>query len=254
MGTRNITRVVLDGEMKVNQYCQFDGYPTSRGADFLKFVSHLVKDGEVDHIKELLRSSHLVNEDSAAGAKEVKKLDKRINKLIDQFEEIEHKSEYKPFHQRVEDLIENGTFSLKDASLLMAATRDPGHQILPFMLKYQIGGMTFFTDDYTNDIGVEGDWQIEGVYLLDFDKEEAEVWFHGSGYAFTFETLGAISDEIISGEMDDFESKVNEGVRFDDIEKKLGTIMGLITDSGEGDPDEDDLEEDDLDEDPELSM
>ena len=40
--------------------------------------------------------------------------------------------------------------------------------------------------------------------------------------------------------MDDFESKVNDGTCFDDAEKRLGTIMGLIVDGQAEDADEDD--------------
>ena len=38
MGTRNLTCVYLDGEYKVAQYCQWDGYPSGQGLDVLKFV------------------------------------------------------------------------------------------------------------------------------------------------------------------------------------------------------------------------
>ena len=41
MGTSSITRVIVDGEVKVNQYCQFDGEPTSRGIAVLGFVRSL---------------------------------------------------------------------------------------------------------------------------------------------------------------------------------------------------------------------
>ena len=38
MGTRNLTVVVLDGEYKVAQYCQWDGYPSGQGATIAKFI------------------------------------------------------------------------------------------------------------------------------------------------------------------------------------------------------------------------
>ncbi len=44
MGTRNLTIVILGGETKVAQYCQWDGYPTEhgQGATVLQFcVDHL---------------------------------------------------------------------------------------------------------------------------------------------------------------------------------------------------------------------
>ena len=38
MGTRNLTCVYLDGEYKVAQYGQWDGYPSGTGVDVLEFV------------------------------------------------------------------------------------------------------------------------------------------------------------------------------------------------------------------------
>ncbi|NCU39886.1 hypothetical protein EOL99_03265 [Candidatus Falkowbacteria bacterium] len=38
MGTRNLLRIVVDGEEKVSQYCQWDGYPTGQGANIVRFI------------------------------------------------------------------------------------------------------------------------------------------------------------------------------------------------------------------------
>lgn len=38
MGTRNLEVVVLNGEVRVAQYCQFDGYPDGQGLTALSFV------------------------------------------------------------------------------------------------------------------------------------------------------------------------------------------------------------------------
>jgi hypothetical protein len=43
MGTRNLTCVQLDGEYKVAQYGQWDGYPTGQGKTILKFLKTLAK-------------------------------------------------------------------------------------------------------------------------------------------------------------------------------------------------------------------
>lgn len=39
MGTRNMTFVVKDGDVKVAQYCQWDGYPEGQGATVLDFFA-----------------------------------------------------------------------------------------------------------------------------------------------------------------------------------------------------------------------
>jgi len=38
MGTRNLTCVVLDGEYRIAQYGQWDGYPSGQGATVLEFL------------------------------------------------------------------------------------------------------------------------------------------------------------------------------------------------------------------------
>ena len=43
MGTRNLIIVKLKGEVKVSQYCQWDGYPTGQGADLAKFIQNKLK-------------------------------------------------------------------------------------------------------------------------------------------------------------------------------------------------------------------
>lgn len=38
MGTRNVMIVILNEEVKVRQYCQWDGYPTGQGATIAEFI------------------------------------------------------------------------------------------------------------------------------------------------------------------------------------------------------------------------
>lgn len=39
MGTRHLIEVVVDGQIKVAQYGQWDGYPSGQGVDVLKFLA-----------------------------------------------------------------------------------------------------------------------------------------------------------------------------------------------------------------------
>ena len=59
MGTSSITRVIVDGEVKVNQYCQFDGEPTSRGIAVLGFVRSLQLEGRLEQMKNVLEGTAL---------------------------------------------------------------------------------------------------------------------------------------------------------------------------------------------------
>jgi len=40
MGTRNLTCVIKDGEYRIAQYCQWDGYPEGQGSTILKFLQN----------------------------------------------------------------------------------------------------------------------------------------------------------------------------------------------------------------------
>lgn len=48
MGTRNLVAVVKDGEFKVAQYGQWDGYPEGQGQTALQFLRKLKEDGAFD--------------------------------------------------------------------------------------------------------------------------------------------------------------------------------------------------------------
>jgi hypothetical protein len=48
MGTRNLTCIYADGEYRVAQYGQWDGYPSAAGVDILEFL----RDADLDVLKQ----------------------------------------------------------------------------------------------------------------------------------------------------------------------------------------------------------
>lgn len=63
MGTRNLTVVVADGENKIAQYCQWDGYPSGQGANILKFLQGIKKKkAGVEYFKKAVRECSFVND------------------------------------------------------------------------------------------------------------------------------------------------------------------------------------------------
>tara|TARA_B100000902_G_scaffold44566_2_gene52177 strand:+ start:19851 stop:20456 length:606 start_codon:yes stop_codon:yes gene_type:complete len=60
MGTRNLTIVKHNEEIKVAQYCQWDGYPDSAGLYILNFLQRLVRP---DFIRKLERCSWATTEE-----------------------------------------------------------------------------------------------------------------------------------------------------------------------------------------------
>ena len=53
MGTRHLISVVSDGQIKIAQYGQWDGYPTSAGADIQDFLSGANLDTFTDRVNAL---------------------------------------------------------------------------------------------------------------------------------------------------------------------------------------------------------
>lgn len=62
MGTRNLTAVMLDGEYKVAQYGQWDGYPSGQGATVLLFCRELLKNNRA-LFEEKLRAARWIDDE-----------------------------------------------------------------------------------------------------------------------------------------------------------------------------------------------
>ena len=60
MGTRNLTAVFIDGEYKVAQYGQFDGYPEGQGTKCLTFLRDKMDE---DKFKEQVRRLYFASEE-----------------------------------------------------------------------------------------------------------------------------------------------------------------------------------------------
>lgn len=65
MGTRNLTMVVHNGQTKVAQYGQWDGYPSGQGATALKFL----KKADLDKFKKRLESCRFFTPEDEADMK-----------------------------------------------------------------------------------------------------------------------------------------------------------------------------------------
>lgn len=69
MGTRHIIVAVIDGQTKLAQYGQWDGYPEGQGLKVLEFIRKLNSNLEdLPKFLENLRSTHFVTEDEHAAA------------------------------------------------------------------------------------------------------------------------------------------------------------------------------------------
>lgn len=59
MGTRNLTAVMVDGEYKIAQYGQWDGYPSGQGVTALRFLLET----DLDKFKQTMRAASFISDD-----------------------------------------------------------------------------------------------------------------------------------------------------------------------------------------------
>lgn len=59
MGTRNLTCVQVDGQYKIAQYGQWDGYPSGQGTDLLQ----ILREVNLDRLKEASRNCRFLNKE-----------------------------------------------------------------------------------------------------------------------------------------------------------------------------------------------
>ena len=217
MGTSSITRVIVDGEVKVNQYCQFDGDPTSRGIDVLGFVRSLLLEDRLEQMKGTLRKVTLVNrsesdpdlrESTYTGAPLTEEGQSVLLK-VDFFKDQPVRRSYM---ECVEFLLDRGKLTLKEAGYAMAAERRVGNDILPFLLKHSFEDVTLYTHDDIDPEPDELESGIQSVFTIDMDTETVEVWWQGETDQFIFGELASCTTGEIDTRMDDLEMTAYEGL------------------------------------------
>lgn len=140
MGTRNLTAVMKDGEYKIAQYGQWDGYPNGQGITALTFL----RDTNLDEFKAKLDNLSFYTE--------------------------------KEYQQIIDEHTDNGSVAMGSdhdkwwQSHMAQTSRDRGAEILNLVMNH---GAT----KLKNSIGFAGDSLFcEWAYIVDFDKGTFEVF------------------------------------------------------------------------------
>lgn len=200
MGTRNITRVILpNGSIIVNQYSQWDGYPTGRGAEVMNFVRQYCTKTKLEELKKRLDNSILFtarngNDNcSCTGAK--------FTAELEELDRLQYQRDFESYGK----LLEEGKISKDQLRSLMQVSRDFGPRILYWLAEQEPEGMAFYTDDYCYNITIKGDWQIEGVFVIDLSKNKVTIGYHGKRRTYSFKKVCAWTEDEIKAEMEAFE-------------------------------------------------
>ena len=196
MGTRNITRVILNGRVRVSQYGQWDGYPTCTGKKILEFI----RDTDMTEFKERVAKTNftLVGNEEHLSYTSAPYLDD-IFQLYD--ETLFGGDCSDPIEERkalakariIKEYGEDGYVKF------LVASRDTGADILDVIMNFRY--ITFYASEYL--LGGT-DWQIEAVNEIDLDKEEVRMDWHGVKKTVTFSDIPNMD---IDKEMEEYEEE-----------------------------------------------
>lgn len=187
MGTRNITVVKLDGETRVSQYGQFDGYPTYSGVVMLEFATEPKRVGELAY-RIALNEINFITKEQAENV--VKALEGLPEDIVD-------------------------ILSVK--SPLM---REWGVGILSLLTHGPLRAYLVEED------AVEPDSDIEGIYTLEIDSKgldrmdihrhpermdyKVHMRYHGVERSYDMEDILSMTAEDIERRMKEFQDEADE--------------------------------------------
>ena len=203
MGTRNITRVIYKKQIIINQYCQWDGYPTGHGLEVLEFAKkYCCDEAKLKDFKNRLEKSCLLVAKGGWVTSVGAPMTDKINKLW--------KLKYSRAFTSWDKLITEGAVAKNDVRDYLAASRDTGSDILLWLMQNEPDGMAFYATDYDYQMELALDWQIEGMYVIDLDSEIITIDWHGALRTFTFSKLKNMEELDIKAEMEAFEMEDND--------------------------------------------
>lgn len=168
MGTRNLSMAKIDGELKVAQYGQWDGYPSGAGVDILNFIQKT----DMNSFKEKVRNCTFVSEEYVNNL--WKSLGAKGNGMVTMEISERFSENYPEFH------------------------RDTGSKIFE-LINESDNGIGLLDNRKFGDDSLFCEW----AYLIDFDNECLTVYANGVYEnsiveRFSFESLKTISkDEFV---------------------------------------------------------
>lgn len=223
MGTRNKTMVIKNKKVIINQYGQWDGYPTCAAATIIDFI----KDGGIQKLNQFIPKLERVqienncfrfSEMTLSFDQEFKDIQKFIHydddgkyskKFIDRDTSEEAYFSALDIEQQI-DLLSN-KFGYERASLYIMLTRDTGYRVLDAMSylseKFPDKKIPVIIDNYDG-------WDIEGKNIIDLDKNIFITKYHDKTFVYPFDKLPTV-DNLEEIEMLDYDEEL------DGIFKKL---------------------------------
>lgn len=142
MGTRNLICVVLNGEYRIAQYCQWDGYPEGQGATVLDFLTNKM---DRDRFESALKETKWITDE------ELTKLWKGFGADGSGMVNLTVSNAFKEIHPQLD--------------------RDMGANVLEFIQESDYPIVLNDSIDFAKD-GLFCEW----AYVVDLDKNVLEVY------------------------------------------------------------------------------
>lgn len=235
MSTRSIIRVSLDGEYRVCQYVQSDGYPEWRGVEVLKFTRQLLKDAREQEFRNRLSAAKTVLRpaypqgrydmamgvsfrhvsETCTGAPTNSHRDAMLNKtwearFLPTSDANPYGTRLRSWREAIEHLLGSGEITEKMAAWLAVAGRDSGIGALEWLMAHDTP-MTFYMPEDLVKLpqggGDTGTDLILGDYILDLDNRNVICGYHKFLSVVPFDDLILDSDEDIKARMERLEKE-----------------------------------------------
>lgn len=206
MGTRNITKIYFGGELKVCQYGQWDGYPTTA----LHHIVEFLKDqNKVSSLLEVLPKVELMAE--LGYEKHYALPDADFNKVFnlllnyalkdDDGNTIKQSCDL-TMSEKINYVITQTGMDKAIPFRFLLETRDTGYQIFDVLTTFaakQADSIPLLSEE-----PYENSWDIEAKNIIDFDKRMIYAWWHGKSREYSFDHLPDLE------ELDAFEKEDKE--------------------------------------------
>jgi hypothetical protein len=154
MGTRNLTMVLMNNEIRVAQYGQWDGYPTGSGVSIFTFLRNMLNSHQEQIFQQKVNLSYSIND--LQEEEILKKIAESLNIVY------------------IKGCIDNNNYSKLYSEYdrqYPQINRDMGAEILDFILSAEKPFPLYLSTDFAKD-----SLFCEWAYLVNFDSRSVEVY------------------------------------------------------------------------------
>lgn len=183
MGTRNVTIIKYNGEERVRQYGQWDGYPTTALGEIVRFLK---ADGAIEHLKQNLVKCKLIPEDQwvhyPKGFTDIGLFcSRRYMDLM-----------CCSYDVCIEKIVNATKFSAADVLNYYLVTRDTGYNIMDVLTTSAADAAMEMVLVQTSE--TKCDWQIEAVNIIDLDAQIVTSYWHDAKREWSFDCLPDLNE------------------------------------------------------------